>query len=239
MDEYLKMTNKSLHDSLYREVTEVINTNNQNHNEAVKTIVILVKGLIRALSDEDEAVYWVDMVKKRLKRCEGLNNWGCGSSVLNEEKHPNIFSTLTMLQKQIKSNSIEKEAIQIKQIRDLINGDELVNEEDEKAKSNKEAKGGAKIGRPRSAEFISFVLMEDKDEIMRKLHKVMDGRKGKGVMEVIRAAMQLGMISFPQYTSVVKEFNVDIKRNSYSQYKNNMGQFDYMIEPIIKALKEN
>lgn len=69
-------------------------------------------------------------------------------------------------------------------------------------------------------DFCSFITFEDRtDEIMNKLHEMLDHKvKPIAIMRVIRAAIDAGLITKPEFYSFIKEFDKYISLATYKLY---------------------
>lgn len=69
-------------------------------------------------------------------------------------------------------------------------------------------------------EFRSCLLIQDdkKDELLKKLHLLIDGKKGKAVALVIRLCVELGLMSRPTFGVLEAEFGKIGHRSNYDKY---------------------
>ena len=91
---------------------------------------------------------------------------------------------------------------------------------------------GSKRGKGRpSKSFYDYLLgdEETKKATLSKMHTLIDGKYGKDVVLVLRAAMEKGLISKPTHTPVKKEFG-DI--GSYQNYDTYMNRYIFTDEEL-------
>ena len=75
--------------------------------------------------------------------------------------------------------------------------------------------------RKRTRCFVDCVLVEDKEECVARLHKLIDNKVGKTVAMVIKAAIETkGLMARPTSTMVVKEFGNIGSIGGYNKYMN-------------------
>ena len=84
--------------------------------------------------------------------------------------------------------------------------------------------------------FARFIL-KDKDTTLAKLHKFIDGKKGKQLALVIKAAIEAGLISLPEFPAMEQEFGNLGSRQAYSRYFNSNMISKEEIEAVKKALE--
>ena len=72
-------------------------------------------------------------------------------------------------------------------------------------------------------EFRSCLLIQDdkKDELLKKLHLLIDGKKGKAVALVIRLCVELGLMSKPTFGVLEAEFGKIGHHSNYDKYYRN------------------
>lgn len=72
-------------------------------------------------------------------------------------------------------------------------------------------------------EFRSCLLIQDnkKDELLNKLHLLIDGKKGKPVALVIRSCVELGLMTKPTFGVLEAEFPGIGNKNGYNDYYRN------------------
>jgi hypothetical protein len=76
-------------------------------------------------------------------------------------------------------------------------------------------------GRGRPVEpFTSKMVGDDDGSRLRRLHDIIDGKKGKSVCLHLFAAMCEGWLEMPTYTQVAKEFKCELSQQLYSRYMN-------------------
>lgn len=66
--------------------------------------------------------------------------------------------------------------------------------------------------------FESCILINDKEQLLEKLHKLIDGKKGKFVANVIKVCCDVGIIVRPTYTQVRNEFGDIGDKSGYNKY---------------------
>ena len=66
--------------------------------------------------------------------------------------------------------------------------------------------------------FESCILIDDKEQLLQKLHKLIDGKKGKFVANVIKVCCSVGIIVKPTYTQVRNEFGDIGAKSGYNKY---------------------
>ena len=66
--------------------------------------------------------------------------------------------------------------------------------------------------------FESCILINGKEQLLEKLHKLIDGKKGKFVANVIKACCGIGFIVKPTYTQVRNEFGDIGAKSGYNKY---------------------
>lgn len=91
--------------------------------------------------------------------------------------------------------------------------------------------------------FIDYLHHPQKDALMKKLHELLDGNKGKVVAITIKALEQLGFIPVPDsraalYKAMREEFGDIGSDQSINPIMNNFTQYPSEIEQHIKILKE-
>ncbi len=81
----------------------------------------------------------------------------------------------------------------------------------------------AKVGRPSQLDKTvkDYMLLKDddqKDELLNKLHELIDGEKGRGTALVVLVCEVMGLMTKPGYTVMVKEFGDIGARSGYDGY---------------------
>lgn len=86
--------------------------------------------------------------------------------------------------------------------------------------------------------FVTCVVDPDRSrELIKRLHTLIDGRRGKDVAMVVRAAMKEGLISRPTYSQMVEEFGDIGNRSGFHRYLG-YDYFDSELQPLCRALQE-
>ncbi len=68
--------------------------------------------------------------------------------------------------------------------------------------------------------FKNKIIAENKQEVLNKLHSLIDGKRGKNVALVIIASIELGLIQKPTYREVQREFGEIGAESGYHSYLN-------------------
>ena len=87
--------------------------------------------------------------------------------------------------------------------------------------------------RKREKSFIDYIVVEDKENYLNKLHELIGNNVGKTVAMVIKAAIETGLILKPTSTQVKEEFKDIGCVRGYNKY---MG-FDYTNDPDYQNIK--
>lgn len=66
--------------------------------------------------------------------------------------------------------------------------------------------------------FKDKVMAENKEEVLKKLHLLIDGKRGKNVALVIVASVEMGLIQKPTYKEVKSEFGDIGAESGYNNY---------------------
>lgn len=66
--------------------------------------------------------------------------------------------------------------------------------------------------------FKDKVMAENKEEVLKKLHSLIDGKRGKNVALVIVASVEMGLIQKPTYKEVKSEFGDIGAESGYNNY---------------------
>lgn len=85
--------------------------------------------------------------------------------------------------------------------------------------------------------FKECLWVEDKDDLLAMLHKMIDGKKGKVVANIISVCMENGLMEKPTYTQVKEEFGEIGNKSGYNKYMA-LGMDFKEKKPIENALKE-
>ena len=96
---------------------------------------------------------------------------------------------------------------------------------------NKTAKGIKDVS------FKDCLLVDDKDELLKLLHNLIDGKKGKFVAKVIKVCCDNGLMEKPTFTQVMDEFGDIGNKSGYNKYVAYRFDSDEK-KPIVEALKE-
>lgn len=86
--------------------------------------------------------------------------------------------------------------------------------------------------------FKDKIIVENKDEVLNKLHSMIDGKRGKNVALVIFASVEIGLILKPTYTEVKNEFGNVGAESGYNNYFDKSKFSDSEINGIKKRLLE-
>ena len=87
-----------------------------------------------------------------------------------------------------------------------------------------ESKKTAYIGRYKKP-FDSIVIGDADGKIVKAIHKVIDGQKGKNVALYIWACIEIGWITKPTFTQVQDEFGDIGNKSGFNKYLANNGLF--------------
>lgn len=91
-------------------------------------------------------------------------------------------------------------------------------------------------GRPK--ETFKDKMIDDADgSKLEKLHKAIDGKKGKFVALAIKAGVKIGRLDKPSYTQVRNEFGDIGNKSGFNRYMNQYVFTDEEIEGAINAIK--
>ena len=71
---------------------------------------------------------------------------------------------------------------------------------------------------------------------LRKLHDVMDGKKGKSVALFLYAAVKIGWLELPTYTQVSSEFGDIGSQQNFARYMDGLRFLNSEIEGAINSL---
>lgn len=86
--------------------------------------------------------------------------------------------------------------------------------------------------------FKDKIIAENKDEVLNKLHSMIDGKRGKNIALVIFASVEIGLILKPTYKEVKNEFGNIGAESGYNNYLNKSKFSDSEINGIKKRLLE-
>ena len=86
--------------------------------------------------------------------------------------------------------------------------------------------------------FKDKIIAENKDEVLNKLHSMIDGKRGKNVALVIFASVEIGLILKPTYTEVKNEFGNVVAESGYNNYLDKSKFSDSEINGIKNRLLE-
>lgn len=97
---------------------------------------------------------------------------------------------------------------------------ELLPGYDKLRKPTQTASGNNQRNTATGNEFRSCLLIQDdkKDELLKKLHLLIDGKKGKPVALVIRLCVELGLMSKPTFGVLEAEFGKIGHHSNYDKY---------------------
>lgn len=85
--------------------------------------------------------------------------------------------------------------------------------------------------------FLQYIPMEEKEEILKKLHSLIDGKKGKKVARVFKAAMKAELLLRPSFKQAMQEFGYIGAESGYNKAMNETFK-EEELNPIIKFLIE-
>ena len=74
--------------------------------------------------------------------------------------------------------------------------------------------------RKREKSFIDYIVVEDKENYLSKLHELIDNKVGRAVAMVIKAAIETKGMTRPTSTMVEKEFGYIGSKGGYNKYLN-------------------
>lgn len=89
----------------------------------------------------------------------------------------------------------------------------------------------------KSGPFANRIISNEKESILKELHAMIDGKKGKDVALIIRAAMGVGWITKPTYTEVLEEFGNIGNKSGFNKYMNYIFK-EEELNPIISQLQQ-
>lgn len=89
----------------------------------------------------------------------------------------------------------------------------------------------------KSGPFANRIISNEKESILKELHAMIDGKKGKDVALIIRAAMGVGWITKPTYTEVLEEFGNIGNKSGFNKYRNYIFK-EEELNPIISQLQQ-
>lgn len=97
---------------------------------------------------------------------------------------------------------------------------ELLPGYDKLRKPTQTASGNNQRNTATGNEFRSCLLIQDdkKDKLLKKLHSLIDGKKGKAVALVIRSCVELGLMSKPTFGVLQAEFGDIGHHSNYDKY---------------------
>ena len=113
--------------------------------------------------------------------------------------------------------------------------DDLVQPEAKESKQPKQAK--PKRGRPVKT-LADIMLNDDAGEKLKKLHTLVDGKKGKDLALIILACVKQGYMTKPTYQQLANEFGDIGSRQAYTNYSNEIKFTKSEIGGAIKAVKD-
>ena len=113
--------------------------------------------------------------------------------------------------------------------------DDLVQPEAKESKQPKQAK--PKRGRPVKT-LADIMLNDDAGEKLKKLHTLVDGKKGKDLALIILACVKQGYMTKPTYQQLANEFGDIGSRQAYTNYSNEIKFTASEIGGAVKAVKK-
>jgi hypothetical protein len=81
-------------------------------------------------------------------------------------------------------------------------------------------------------EFEDYIITDNKQSTLNKLHSLIDGKAGKAVAIVIRAAIDEKLIKTPEFSAVQKEFGKIGSRQNFTEYLNKQYKYKNDLEAI-------
>lgn len=113
--------------------------------------------------------------------------------------------------------------------------DDLVQPEAKESKQSKQAK--PKRGRPVKP-LADVMLNDNTGEKLKKLHTLIDGKKGKSLALIIMACVKQGYMTKPTYQQLANEFGDIGSRQAYTNYSDENRFTASEIGGAVKAVKE-
>ena len=169
---------------------------------------------------------------------------GFTKPIVEEYKHKYITNAMQILvTKYGYDDLVQPEAKESKRYDDLVQPeakeskryDDLVQPEAKESKQPKQAK--PKRGRPVKT-LADIMLNDDAGEKLKKLHTLVDGKKGKDLALIILACVKQGYMTKPTYQQLANEFGDIGSRQAYTNYSNEIKFTKSEIGGAIKAVKD-
>lgn len=117
--------------------------------------------------------------------------------------------------------------------------DDLVQPEAKESKQSKQAK--PKRGRPVKP-LADIMLNDNTGEKLKKLHTLIDGKKGKSLALIIIACVKLGYMTKPTYQQLAGEFGDIGSRQAYTNYSDEIkfttSEIEGAKKAVIKVMQE-
>ena len=155
---------------------------------------------------------------------------GFTKPIVEEYKHKYITNAMQILvTKYGYDDLVQPEAKESKRY------DDLVQPEAKESKQPKQAK--PKRGRPVKT-LADIMLNDDAGEKLKKLHTLVDGKKGKDLALIILACVKQGYMTKPTYQQLANEFGDIGSRQAYTNYSNEIKFTKSEIGGAIKAVKD-
>ena len=155
---------------------------------------------------------------------------GFTKPIVEEYKHKYITNAMQILvTKYGYDDLVQPEAKESKRY------DDLVQPEAKESKQPKQAK--PKRGRPVKT-LADIMLNDDAGEKLKKLHTLVDGKKGKDLALIILACVKQGYMTKPTYQQLANEFGDVGSRQAYTNYSNEIKFTKSEIGGAIKAVKD-
>ena len=155
---------------------------------------------------------------------------GFTKPIVEEYKHKYITNAMQILvTKYGYDDLVQPEAKESKRY------DDLVQPEAKESKQPKQAK--PKRGRPVKT-LADIMLNDDAGEKLKKLHNLVDGKKGKDLALIILACVKQGYMTKPTYQQLANEFGDIGSRQAYTNYSNEIKFTKSEIGGAIKAVKD-
>ena len=155
---------------------------------------------------------------------------GFTKPIVEEYKHKYITNAMQILvTKYGYDDLVQPEAKESKRY------DDLVQPEAKESKQPKQAK--PKRGRPVKT-LADIMLNDDAGEKLKKLHTLVDGKKGKDLALIILACVKQGYMTKPTYQQLANEFGDIGSRQAYTNYSNEIKFTKSELGGAIKAVKD-
>lgn len=94
----------------------------------------------------------------------------------------------------------------------------------------------AKGGRPTNISFETLIMQQNKEKVLKRLHDLVDGHKGRRVALVMRVCVKLGIISHPTWTPIEHEFKNIGKSKGFYKYFN--GGYTFQSDEVTGMIRQ-